>query len=299
MVVSTGDQFFLPDSSQFYFDDLVGQKYLRYVPGTGHGLNDVAVLNAAAFYSALITGERLPEFTWAVESDTSIRVHTIFGTPTTVKLWQSTQPVSRDFRQVVLNDTNGDGIPEVVFRGPNWSESTVSDEGGGVFIGRIDQPNEGSRAFLIELTYDRGPDLLPLVFTTEVVVAESLTLKAILDGTMPIQGALAAAAMTPTGSADSMLMDASGAFGLSGAQISTSIVIEEASPTHALTGTIHEPKSAWFAGTQAAGSDSTSPIATDDLFDLWYDEGALDWQHAADELIDALSGDTPGLLEAV
>ena len=32
MVNATGDQFFLPDSSQFYFDDLPGEKYLRYVP---------------------------------------------------------------------------------------------------------------------------------------------------------------------------------------------------------------------------------------------------------------------------
>ena len=32
LVNATGDQFFLPDSSQFYFDELKGEKYLRYVP---------------------------------------------------------------------------------------------------------------------------------------------------------------------------------------------------------------------------------------------------------------------------
>ena len=31
---ASGDQFFLPDSSQFYFDDLRGEKHLRYVPNT-------------------------------------------------------------------------------------------------------------------------------------------------------------------------------------------------------------------------------------------------------------------------
>ena len=36
MINATGDQFFLPDSSQFYFDDLKGEKYLRYVPNTNH-----------------------------------------------------------------------------------------------------------------------------------------------------------------------------------------------------------------------------------------------------------------------
>ncbi|TMJ55109.1 MAG: PhoPQ-activated pathogenicity, partial [Alphaproteobacteria bacterium] len=38
MVNSAGDQYFLPDSSQFYFEALVGEKYLRYVPNTDHSL---------------------------------------------------------------------------------------------------------------------------------------------------------------------------------------------------------------------------------------------------------------------
>src|SRR5580658_2255172 len=37
---SAGDQYFLPDSSQFYFDELPGEKYLRYVPNTNHSLKD-------------------------------------------------------------------------------------------------------------------------------------------------------------------------------------------------------------------------------------------------------------------
>ena len=38
LINSTGDQYFMPDSSQFYFDDLPGVKYLRYVPNTDHSL---------------------------------------------------------------------------------------------------------------------------------------------------------------------------------------------------------------------------------------------------------------------
>ena len=42
MIQGAGDQFFLPDSSRFYFDDLRGEKYLRYIPqygsrAEGHG----------------------------------------------------------------------------------------------------------------------------------------------------------------------------------------------------------------------------------------------------------------------
>ncbi|MFN7918506.1 MAG: PhoPQ-activated protein PqaA family protein [Bryobacteraceae bacterium] len=40
MVNSAGDQFFIPDSSQFYFDKLKGERYLRYIPNTDHSLRN-------------------------------------------------------------------------------------------------------------------------------------------------------------------------------------------------------------------------------------------------------------------
>ena len=40
LINATGDQFFLPDSSRFYFDDLPGTKFLRYVPNADHSLKD-------------------------------------------------------------------------------------------------------------------------------------------------------------------------------------------------------------------------------------------------------------------
>src|SRR5205823_3782629 len=38
IVNAAGDQYFPPDSSKFYFDDLKGPKYLRYVPNANHSL---------------------------------------------------------------------------------------------------------------------------------------------------------------------------------------------------------------------------------------------------------------------
>ncbi|HPT27913.1 MAG TPA: PhoPQ-activated protein PqaA family protein, partial [Bryobacteraceae bacterium] len=38
IVNSAGDQFFLPDSWQFYWNDLKGEKYLRYVPNSDHSV---------------------------------------------------------------------------------------------------------------------------------------------------------------------------------------------------------------------------------------------------------------------
>jgi len=54
IVNSTGDQFFLPDSSQFYFNDLKKEKYLRYVPNTDHGLNQEAIEDFTVFYHSVL-----------------------------------------------------------------------------------------------------------------------------------------------------------------------------------------------------------------------------------------------------
>ena len=53
MMQGAGDQFFLPDSSRFYFDDLKGEKYLRYIPNTDHSLKGTDALDSSlAFYQA-------------------------------------------------------------------------------------------------------------------------------------------------------------------------------------------------------------------------------------------------------
>ncbi|SEF11433.1 PhoPQ-activated pathogenicity-related protein [Rhizobiales bacterium GAS191] len=76
IVNSTGDEFFLPDSSQFYFDGLLGEKYLRYVPNTDHSLRDKAIdagESVLAFYESILSGASRPEFSWRYEDDGSIR----------------------------------------------------------------------------------------------------------------------------------------------------------------------------------------------------------------------------------
>ena len=62
---AAGDQFFPPDLSRHYFDDLQGEKYLRYVPNTDHGLgNSDALDTLVAFYSMILAGKEGPEYSW-------------------------------------------------------------------------------------------------------------------------------------------------------------------------------------------------------------------------------------------
>jgi PhoPQ-activated pathogenicity-related protein len=154
MINSTGDQFFLPDSSQFYFDALPGEKYLRYVPNTKHALNADAKESLLAFYDAVLRGQPRPKFSWKFEKNGDIRVTSV-DTPTEVKLWAATNPEKRDFRL--------DSI------GPAYKETVLSPEKSGVWIGHIEKPAKGWSAYFVELTYPSGGKY-PFKFTTAVRV---------------------------------------------------------------------------------------------------------------------------------
>lgn len=154
LVNSTGDEFFVPDSAQFYFDDLQGQTYLRYVPNTGHGLNNDAVESINTFYQAILAGTPLPQFSWTLEGDTVTQVNTV-DTPLSVQLWQATNPVESDFRNA--------------FGGPTWSSSPLTDQGGGVYVGSVPIPASGATAFMVELIYG-SPFAFDFKFTTQIRV---------------------------------------------------------------------------------------------------------------------------------
>ena len=156
IINAAGDQFFLPDSSQFYFNDLPGVKYLRYVPNTDHSLKGSdAYETLLASYHAVLNHVQLPQFSWTVGKDGAIRV-AAKDSPTEVKLWQATNPDARDFRLETL--------------GPCYRSTALADEGGGVYIGKVAPPARGWTAYFVELTFPSGCEV-PFKFTTQVCVA--------------------------------------------------------------------------------------------------------------------------------
>lgn len=99
IVNATGDEFFVPDSSQFYYHALPGANYLRYVPNSDHSMQNTRPEQARtllAFYRCLIRGERAPNITWEDRSDGSTVVH--LERPGGAKLWRATDVNARDFR---------------------------------------------------------------------------------------------------------------------------------------------------------------------------------------------------------
>lgn len=156
LINATGDEFFLPDSARFYFDDLPGVKYLRYVPNTGHSLSGTDYSETLeGFYQSVLFNVPLPRFTWTLENSNSVRV-VATDLPTEARLWQATNPTARDFRYTTI--------------GAAWSSTVLPHLGGGVFVGTASVPPQGWKAFFVELTYVRASGLAPLKLTTQVYV---------------------------------------------------------------------------------------------------------------------------------
>src|SRR5205085_9758250 len=155
LVNASGDQFFLPDNSQFYFPEVRGEKYLRYVPNAKH---DLAGTDAAdsllAFYEAVLDGVRRPTFSWKKERDGALTV-TVKDKPLEVNLWQATNPEARDFRVDTI--------------GKAYARTALPEARPGVYVARVEKPARGYTAFFVELVYASGGKY-PFKFTTEVSV---------------------------------------------------------------------------------------------------------------------------------
>jgi len=136
---SCGDQFFLPDSWQFYWNELPGEKLLRYVPNTDHGLDDSdAAESLGAFHYAVINDLPLPKYDWEVLEDGTIKV-TAEDKPTEVKLWQAHNPEARDFRQEKIGNA--------------WKSTPLNPNAEGEILAKVGAPAKGWTAYMVELTY--------------------------------------------------------------------------------------------------------------------------------------------------
>jgi PhoPQ-activated pathogenicity-related protein len=156
LINAAGDQFFLPDSSQFYWDQLKGEKYLRYVPNADHAIRDNTDVgdSMAAYFESIVRGTPRPQFTWHVEPDGSITVDSR-SKPSAVKLWRATNAHTRDFRVDTIGRAD--------------SSLDLQPASPGHYVARVPKPPTGYTAFFIELTFPAG-DGHPFKFTTGVKV---------------------------------------------------------------------------------------------------------------------------------
>lgn len=157
---STGDQFFLPDSWQFYWDELVGEKHVRYVPNADHGMGGTDVIDSVdAWYHAIVHNVSMPRYSWDVADDGTITVLTL-DQPSAVLLWQATNPEARNFMQDVI--------------GRAYTSTPLEEVEPGRYVVKVDPPATGYTAYYVELAYPSGLSV-PFKFSTGVKVVPDTT----------------------------------------------------------------------------------------------------------------------------
>ncbi len=157
---STGDEFFLPDSWQFYWDDLVGEKHVRYVPNSNHSMDGTDVFDSIdAWYHAFVHNVKMPRYSWNVDVDGAITVFSL-DKPTQVLLWQAHNPEIRNFTQAVI--------------GRAYTSTPLNEIEPGVYQAKLEPPSQGYTAYYVEMHYPSGTEE-PFKFSTGVKVVPDVT----------------------------------------------------------------------------------------------------------------------------
>jgi len=155
MVFSTGDEFFLPDSTRnFYEQSLLGPKYLRMVPNTEHSLaplDQLVVENIGSFVNYVKHGDTIPGLTEKIIYSNTTASITVWPSqpPDEVKMWvaYTTSPNRRDFRLIVCTK-----LPDC-FQPVIWSSTDLTANADGSYTATTSAPLLGFAGFVIEVSY--------------------------------------------------------------------------------------------------------------------------------------------------
>jgi PhoPQ-activated pathogenicity-related protein len=162
IISSSQDEFFLPDSSQFYYDRLKGEKRLLYVPNVGHsgsggvyGYTQEFIDGLLSWYSSILNNGTRPEVTWYKRSDGALVIDTHGNIPIQAQLWQASNANGRNF----IKDLYGS----------MYTSSTLTPQSPGHYVASVAAPPTGWAAYYAMFKFDSGR-AEPFVFTTEISV---------------------------------------------------------------------------------------------------------------------------------
>lgn len=143
LINGTNDRYWVIDAMNLYWDELVGEKHVLYVPNAGHGLDggkEGALKTLAVFAQHIATAEPLPEVSWKHHDENGQMRLTVHSTPApkAVRLW-------------VAHSEDKD------FRPDHWEATPVSAGADGAYVAHVEKPSKGHVAFFADATYEFGP----------------------------------------------------------------------------------------------------------------------------------------------
>jgi PhoPQ-activated pathogenicity-related protein len=143
LINGTNDRYWVIDAMNLYWDGLVGEKHVLYVPNAGHGLDggrENALTTLAVFAQHVASEQSLPDLSWIHDDDGEDFRLTLKSTPKpkAVRLW-------------VAHSDDKD------FRPDRWEATDVAADKDGAYVAHVEKPEKGHVAFFGEATYEFGP----------------------------------------------------------------------------------------------------------------------------------------------
>lgn len=163
IITASGDDFFVPDSSRFYFDELKGGKWMRVLPDQRHFIvkqdRTLVTRTIESFYAAVVEERPLPDILWNL-SDSYLNIQTSVP-PKSAFLWQANNPEKKDFRTSPDNPTVS-----------KFNSQPVQFKCKDICRLSIPEPSvkKGWSAYYVELNYGNSP-YRDLTFTTRVFIS--------------------------------------------------------------------------------------------------------------------------------
>lgn len=155
ILVGTNDPYWTLQSADLYYDDLIGDKHILYVPNGNHGIQCSKLMLAAlgAFSIACAEDKRLPDMCWRYRTaHDSLRLNIRAGGVNGVSVWTA------------ISDTRD-------FRKSKWEERRI-DGKDGVYEFSLPRPESGYAAMFGEVTYEGSPLPFCLSTTPKMIAAE-------------------------------------------------------------------------------------------------------------------------------
>lgn len=161
IITASSDDYFLPDSSQFYFGKLPSQKWMRVLPNERHYIlrNNAKLVTDTllSFYGAHLQNQKVPELSWQVKDN--ILTVTVSEKPVAVRLWHANNPEARDFRVQDKEKVNLFSDKKVDFTCHTLCQYSLE----------MPLPKSGWDAYFLQLNYANN-ELPDLVITTPVFI---------------------------------------------------------------------------------------------------------------------------------
>ena len=158
IINASGDQFYPPDSSQFYFGNLQGESLLRYLPNTDHGGSsggfENAIFGLLAWYQRIASETPRPQISWNLSAANSLSL-SISDPTATALLWSANNANAKDFRLETF--------------GPNWQSEPVNINPNGNLQITLQTPEFGWTGYFLEITTPGIADV-PEKYTTPVFI---------------------------------------------------------------------------------------------------------------------------------